>query len=58
MQELAFSYELRPVDLEEEPDDWRSYAERLLSELGLPASKCCWSPGHHVAIRKPTSDGN
>ena len=53
-----FSYELHPVDLEEEPDDWRSYAERLLSELGLPASKCCWSPGHHVAIRKPNSDWN
>jgi pyruvate kinase len=27
------------VDLEEEPDDWRSYAQRLLSELGLPCKQ-------------------
>ncbi|MBV8334005.1 MAG: pyruvate kinase, partial [Alphaproteobacteria bacterium] len=35
MQGLAFSYGVYPVDLKEEPDDWRSYARRLLSELGL-----------------------
>jgi pyruvate kinase len=35
MQGLAFSYGVHPVDLEEEPDDWRAYAQRLLLELGL-----------------------
>ena len=39
MQGLAFSYGVHPVDLEEEPDDWRSYAQRLLSELGLPCKQ-------------------
>lgn len=36
MQGLAFSYGVHPVDLAEEPDDWRKYAKGLLSELGLP----------------------
>jgi pyruvate kinase len=36
MQGLAFSYGVHPVDLEEEPAEWHAYAERLLSELGLP----------------------
>ena len=35
MQGLAFSYGVHPVDLDEEPDDWRGYTERLLLELGL-----------------------
>jgi pyruvate kinase len=39
MQGLAFSYGVHPVDLEEEPDDWRGYAERLLVELSLPAKQ-------------------
>jgi pyruvate kinase len=39
MQSLAFSYGVHPVDLEEEPGDWRGYAQRLLSELGLPCKQ-------------------
>src|SRR5262249_59442055 len=39
MQGLAFSYGVHPVDLDEEPDDWRGYAERLLLELGLPCKQ-------------------
>ncbi len=36
MQGLAFSYGVHPVDLPEDPDDWRGYAKLLLSELGVP----------------------
>jgi pyruvate kinase len=36
MQGLAFSYGVHPVDLSEDPADWRGYTRRLLSELGLP----------------------
>ena len=39
MQALAFSYGVHPVDLEEEPEDWRDYARRLLMELGLPCNQ-------------------
>ena len=39
MQALAFSYGVHPVDLEEEPEDWRDYARRLLLELGLPCNQ-------------------
>jgi pyruvate kinase len=39
MQGLAFSYGVHPVDLAEEPDQWREYARRLLSELELPCKQ-------------------
>jgi len=39
MQGLAFSYGVHPVDLEEEPGNWRDYARRLLLELGLPCKR-------------------
>src|SRR5215469_7644274 len=39
MQGLLFSYGVHPVDLEEEPLEWRGYAARLLSELGLPCQQ-------------------
>jgi len=39
MQGLAFSYGVYPIDLPEEPDDWRAYAQRLLAELGLPCKQ-------------------
>jgi len=39
MQSLAFSYGVHPVDLKEEPGDWRGYAQGLLSELGLPCKQ-------------------
>jgi pyruvate kinase len=39
MQGLAFSYGVHPVDLEEEPLEWRGYAARLLSDLGLPCKQ-------------------
>ena len=32
---LAFSYGVHPVDLAQDPHDWRGYAWSLLSELGL-----------------------
>jgi pyruvate kinase len=39
MQGLTFSYGVHPIDLAEEPDHWRGYAERVLSELGLPCKQ-------------------
>jgi pyruvate kinase len=39
MQGLAFSYGVHAIDLEEEPDDWRGYAQHLLPELGLPCKQ-------------------
>src|SRR6516165_8980294 len=39
MQGLAFSYGVHSIDLQEEPDDWRGYAQRLLPELGLPCKQ-------------------
>ena len=39
MEGLAFSYGVHPVDLDEEPDDWRGYVRRLLAELGLPCKQ-------------------
>jgi pyruvate kinase len=35
LQGLAFSYGVHPVDLAEEPVDWREYTRGLLAELGL-----------------------
>jgi pyruvate kinase len=35
LQGLAFSYGVYPVDLAEEPLDWREYTRGLLLELGL-----------------------
>jgi pyruvate kinase len=39
MQGLAFSYGVHPVDLDEEPDDWRGYVRGLSLELGLPCKQ-------------------
>jgi len=39
LQGLVFSYGVHPVDLSEEPDDWRVYAAHLLPELGLPCNR-------------------
>jgi pyruvate kinase len=38
-QRLAFSYGVHPVDLEEEPADWREFAERWLREHGIAAQR-------------------
>jgi pyruvate kinase len=38
-QGLAFSYGVHPVDLAEEPADWREYAARWLPEHGLTAER-------------------
>jgi pyruvate kinase len=38
-QGLAFSYGVHPVDLAEEPEDWREYAARWLPEHGLTADR-------------------
>ncbi len=39
MQGLAFSYGVHPVDLEEEPGNWRDFARGLLLELSLPCER-------------------
>ena len=39
MQGLAFSYGVYSIDLQEEPDDWRGYAQRLMPDLGLPCKQ-------------------
>ena len=39
MQGLAFSYGVHPVDLGEEPDDWRGYVRGLSLEVGLPCKQ-------------------
>jgi pyruvate kinase len=38
-QNLAFSYGVHPVDLAEEPDDWRQWAARWLNENGIIAER-------------------
>jgi pyruvate kinase len=38
-QNLAFSYGVHPVDLAEEPDDWRQWAARWLKENGITAER-------------------
>jgi pyruvate kinase len=38
-QKLAFSYGVYPVDLAEDPDDWREWIERWLRENGLSAQR-------------------
>ena len=58
MQGLAFSYGVHPVDLAEEPDNWRGYAQRLLLELGLPCKQVLLVAGPSPGIRKPTNAWN
>ena len=38
-QGLAFSYGVHPVDLAEEPEDWRDFAAGWLHDRGLPATR-------------------
>ena len=38
-QNLAFSYGVHPVDLLEEPDDWREWATRWVRESGITAER-------------------
>jgi pyruvate kinase len=38
-QKLAFSYGVHPVDLAEEPDDWRQWAARWVRENGITAER-------------------
>jgi pyruvate kinase len=38
-QSLAFSYGVHPVDLSEEPDDWRQWATHWLREHGVAAER-------------------
>jgi pyruvate kinase len=38
-QRLAFSYGVYPVDLAEEPDDWREWTARWLRENGIAAKR-------------------
>jgi pyruvate kinase len=47
-QGLAFSYGVHPVDLTEEPGDWREFAARWLSERGIAAE-------HVMLVAGPSS---
>jgi pyruvate kinase len=38
-QGLAFSYGVHPVDLAEEPEDWRDFAKRWLRDQGIEANR-------------------
>jgi pyruvate kinase len=38
-QNLAFSYGVHPVDLAEEPDDWREWIDQWLHENGITAER-------------------
>jgi pyruvate kinase len=38
-QGLAFSYGVHPVDLTEDPDDWKEFARRWLGEHGVTAER-------------------
>jgi pyruvate kinase len=38
-QGLAFSYGVHPVDLVEEPDDWRQWIARWLGKHGVAAKR-------------------
>ena len=38
-QNLAFSYGVHPIDLAEEPDDWRQWAARWLDANGITAER-------------------
>ena len=39
VQGLAFSYGVHPIDLAEEPEDWREFAEHWLREHGLTGDR-------------------
>jgi pyruvate kinase len=47
-QGLAFSYGVHPVDLAEEPEDWREFATRWLPEHGLAADRVMLVAGPSV----------
>jgi pyruvate kinase len=38
-QGLAFSYGVHPIDLAEEPSDWREWVRSWLRERGVPADR-------------------
>lgn len=38
-QNLAFSYGVQPVQLSEEPEDWRAWVTRCLHQYGVPAQR-------------------
>jgi len=38
-QGLAFSYGVQPIDLAEEPEDWRDFATRWLHDRGIAANR-------------------
>ncbi len=44
-QGLAFSYGVHPVDLADEPDDWREYAMQWTREHGVAASRALFVAG-------------
>jgi pyruvate kinase len=52
-QGLAFSYGVHPVDLTEEPADWREFAARLLPAHGFPAERVMLVAG--PSPRNPTA---
>ena len=52
-QDLAFSYGVHPVDLAEEPADWREFAGRWLIERGFGAARVMLVAG--PSPRNPTA---
>jgi pyruvate kinase len=53
-QNLAFSYGVHPVDLPEEPDDWREWIARWLRENGLTAERVMLVAG--LSARNPNAN--
>src|SRR5438094_1596886 len=53
-QNLAFSYGVDPVDLLEEPDDWREWATRWVRENGITAERVMLVAG--PSPRNPTAN--
>jgi Pyruvate kinase len=52
-QNLAFSYGVYPINLAEEPDDWREWIAGWLRENGMTAEQVMLVPAHLRETRKP-----
>ena len=53
-QNLAFSYGVHPIDLAEEPDDWRQWAARWVRENGITAQRVMLVAG--PSLRNPKAN--
>ena len=57
-QGLAFSYGVHPVQLAEDPDNWRDFARSGSANSRCPAPSPCWWPARPRATRTPTTASN